>query len=221
MRYCIIVSVFWVMAAVMTAAPAHAISLGNILQPDAQSKEIEPPKGDVPLPKPESPPEVQTGFFPDLPPSTTCPAPYIFGLWELQHVYESPPGSELAAYNANPVQYIGFGKDTRFYKYNAGNVRMHPEVVLRHMKNHTGGVMQYLLEEAGMLYFYQDSVAVETKVCFIVTDTLPPFPAGNMLLMPPKGTTASRLVKEYKKVWPKPAKAAPMQGNQFPGQRGR
>jgi len=208
---------FLIAAMILVAGPACATGIGGIMQTGNADKPVEPPKGDVPLPKRESPPEVSTGFFPDLPPSTTCPPAYMFGLWELQHVYEAPPGVELAAYNANPVQYIGFGRDTKFYKYNAGNARMLPETVLQYLKNHTGGVMQYLLEDGGMMYFYQDSVAVETKVCFVVTDTLPPFPAGNMLLMPPKGTTTTRLVKEYKKVWPKPAKAAPLPGNRFPG----
>ena len=70
------------------------------------------------------------------------------------------------------------------------------------MITHSGALLQFLLQDAGMLYIYQERVATDTMVCFIVAETRPPFGAGNMLLMPPKGQVNGRLIKQYKKVWP-------------------
>ena len=199
-------------------SPAFSADALNPLQPDETAKPETPPQGLPPMPKPAAPTPAQTPqevAIPALPPSLTCKPEWLYGLWELQHVYESPLGKETQAYNANPVQYISFAqKDSRFYRYNAGRTEIKPEDVVKLMNEHSSAVLQFLLQDAGMLYIYQDSVAADTQVCFIVAETLPPFAAGNLLIMPPKEQIKGRLIKVYKKVWPpkaQPQNPAPQQ----------
>jgi hypothetical protein len=137
-------------------------------------------------------------------------------LWELKNVYESPLGAETEAFNQSPAQYIGFRKDTRFFRYNAGKSRMDPKMVYKTVNEHSGALLQHLLQDGGMLYIYQDSVATDTLVCFVVAETKPPFGAGNLILMPPKGQITSRLVKVYRKVWPPKNQPPPPNPNHKP-----
>jgi len=150
--------------------------------------------------------------IPDLPPSLPCKTEWLAGLWLQTQAFESPLGKETELFKQNPMQYIGFSKDSRLYRYNSGKTYTDPKVVLDLVTNHSGALVQYLLQDTGMLYFYQDSVAIDSQVCFIVAETHPPYAAGNLILMPPKGTIQGRLIKLYRKVWPPktaPAKPAP------------
>ena len=191
----------FVSAMVFTAPAAYA---NPLLNTDATNTAPEPPPQNMPaMPNPQSPPPaVQEVTIPPLPPALPCRPQWIYGIWELQRLYESPFGTETQAYNLNPVQYLGYGRDSRFYRFNAGKNRMDPVEIYKTMITHSGALLQFLLQDAGMLYIYQERVATDTMVCFIVAETRPPFGAGNMLLMPPKGQVNGRLIKQYKKVWP-------------------
>lgn len=185
---------------VLFSVPAFAAM--DMLNVKPGAKPEAPPSQMPPMPTPEPAPQPAQVVIPALPPSLPCKTEWLQGLWLLQRVYEAPPGKETESYNANPVQYIGFDKDSRFYRYNGGRAELDPETVYKQITEHSGALLQYLLQDAGMLYLYRDSVATETSVCFIVAETKPPYGAGNLLLMPPKGQITGRLIKVYKKVWP-------------------
>ena len=203
MKRCFVAAVLCAVIAVTFAQPAFSIDIGDMLNPGGDAKPVTPPQEMPALPKPEPvKAAIEEVAIPTLPPSLPCKPEWLFGLWELQHVYESPLGTETEAYKINPVQYVAFQKDSRFYRFNAGRTESKPEDVLKLMTGHSGALLQYLLQDAGMLYLYQDSVATDTEVCFVVAETKPPYAAGNLLLMPPKGQINGRLIKLYKKVWP-------------------
>ncbi len=202
----------------VTTAPAFS----QIINDTSNARPEEPPADMLNLPaRPQAatqPAVVAGPAIPPLPPSLPCKAQWITGLWLLQNLYESPAGKESETYALNPMQYVGFGKDSRLYRYNGGRTAMDPKEVLKLVMGHSGALLQYLLQDAGMLYLYQDSVATDSLVCFIVAETHPPYAAGNLILLPPKGAVQGRLIKVYKKVWP-PKKPAPQ--DTAPRQPGR
>lgn len=214
-----------VVTAGAAAPPLYAVAaMKDILVGNGNTKPEQPAQNMPALPQPEpvvQAPAVREVTLPPLPPALTCKPRWLFGLWELKAVYETPLGAETDAYNLNPVQYIRFQRDSRFARYNAGRNRMDPQVVIKTINENTGALIQYLLQDAGMLFIYKDSVATETMVCFIVAETKPPFGAGNLILMPPKGQIAGRLIKVYRKVWPPKAqpKPPPPQPQPRPGRR--
>jgi len=177
---------------------------------------IEPSKVEVPVPpaaaqmRAGQAPTQGNGKTPDsfvrLPPSKTCMVEDMHGLWKLVAIYESPPGSETDAYTLNPMQYIYFKDNNVYAKYNGGRVERQASDVINQIDSHTVGLLQYVVQDAGLVFFYQDSVAIDTQACFIVTTSLKPFPMGDMLLMPPKGSIKGRLVKEYRRVPIEPPK---------------
>jgi hypothetical protein len=211
----------WTAFASLACGPVFAaVDISQVVPGNAAGNKLEKPPQQMPLmPKAEPPPsQAREVTIPELPPSLPCKQKWLFGLWELKRVFESPLGTETAAYNENPVQYIGFRKDTRFFRYNAGKTRMDPQEVYKIVNSHSGALLQHLLQDGGMLYIYQDSVATDTLVCFVVAESRPPYGAGNLILMPPKGQVAGRLIKIYRKVWP-PKVQQPQ--NPPPGPRGR
>ena len=63
------------------------------------------------------------------------------------------------------------------------------------------GLQQFVIQKSGMIFFYQNSVAVDSQACFIVASHVGSFLVGQMLMMPPAGQTSVRLVKVYEKIW--------------------
>lgn len=138
--------------------------------------------------------------FPSLPPARPCEQDDMKGLWRLAAVYEDPQGPETTAYQASPNQYSFYKRDNTFGKFNAGRTEMSPKSIFENIQKHTSGLMQYLLQDSGFIYFYNDGVATDVQACFIVSDSRVPFEEGEMLMMPPKGQIQGRLVKVYKAI---------------------
>ena len=121
----------------------------------------------------------------------------LMGTWRLIRVYEVPKGTQSAALAASPVQFIRFRPDTTFSSYNAGTVELSFANLSELIDKPSRNVEQYLVQDKGMVYFYRDSVAVDTQACFIVASRLGEFNAGEMLMMPPAGQYSGRLIKVY------------------------
>lgn len=212
------------------------MKLGNILfafllafvlacAPDAYAKDAKKPKGpkavspspnEVALPEIEEPAPVEpVSSIPALPPSQLCKLNDIKGgVWKLMQVYEEPEGSELQSFRASPSQYLIFFHRNTYARYNSGRIELGARAVITEVKKHTTGLLQYLVQDAGLIYFYQDKVATDTQACFIVARSQGPFIAGQMLLMPPRGQIKGRLVKVYKNIYtPPPKKATPPRTN--------
>lgn len=140
------------------------------------------------------------GWFPALPPSRPCVRQDVDGLWRLKNVYESPAGAELSDFSTQPYQYILFQRDDTYRTYKSSwEERSDGVVVDLLMGVVPSSLQQYLVHASGMIFFYTDGVASATQACFIVVTGQDVFLSGQMLLMPPEGQSASRLVKVYER----------------------
>lgn len=135
--------------------------------------------------------------FPALPPADPCSDLSIRGTWKMVAVYEVPLGAQTDMFNKYPMQYIRFGEDTTYGEYNAQNMEMDFQTANSFIARSVKEPQQYLVRDKGMVYFYRNSVAVDTQACFIVAKDKNGFYSGEMLLMPPEGQYSGRLVKVY------------------------
>ena len=193
----------------LLASPLFAVelpSLSGSAPGVAEPSAIAPP---LPVTAAAVSPSGVKSSVPPLPVSRPCKQQDIQGLWKLQRVYEEPVGNETVAFNAHPLQYISYEANGIYGKYNGATVAIPPELILAQIKEHAAGLQQYLVQDAGMVYFYQDGVANDTQVCFVVVEKNGSFTDGDMLLMPPKGKISGRLIRHYVKIGAKPA-AAPV-----------
>ncbi len=166
---------------------AHAISPAI---PDASSE------------LPPMPSMTPPSMFPALPPSRACVRKDLQGTWKLQNVYEEQVGTETADFQNNPVQYLSFENDNIYAQIRAGRSDLSTTAIQDAVKSARGkDLSQYLMHESGMLYFYKNGVAAETRACFIVASDAGNFRAGQLLLMPPQGQHPGRMVKVYAKIW--------------------
>lgn len=165
-------------------------------------KAVLPATKEVPLPampKPEATAGADTNF-PALPPSRPCKVEDLRGLFRLVNVYEDPAGTETTSFQTSPHQFLLFKASSIYMRANIESDNLNPKGIVEYMKEHSSGLSQYLLQENGFVYFYQDSVANDVKACFIVADNKVPFKTGQMILMPPKGQSQVRLVKLYDRI---------------------
>lgn len=166
-------------------------------------KAVTPPKDAAALPVIEKATAPAAAVsFPDLPPSRVCAREDLRGLFRLVAVYEDPEGEEAASFRASPYQYYGFFRDNVFGRINKQSPDMAPKAIARELSGNASD-MQFLLQDNGFLYFYQNSVAVDVQACFIVANDKLPFKAGQLLLMPPKGQITGRRVKVFESMRPK------------------
>jgi hypothetical protein len=117
-------------------------------------------------------------------------------------LYEVPAGREMQGYVTHPLQYFVFDADSRSGEYRSiiRNINLH-EVRGLVMSNNDV-VRQFTVAESGMIFFYKNSIAVDSLACFIVDVNLPPFRAGQMLLMPPEKASAGvRMLKVYERAY--------------------
>lgn len=154
------------------------------------------------VPTPETKPTSSRDVFPKLPESAICTKEGLIGMWKLLMVYEVPSGREMEFYTVNPLQYFVFEADSRFGEYtsmlHAISLREIKDTVLAKQKN----VQQFSINKSGMIFFYKDSVAVDSLACFIVAKTAAPFRIGQLLLMPSEKAAKGRMVKVYQKMFP-------------------
>jgi hypothetical protein len=162
-------------------------------------KPVTPPKEAAVLPAVEKPAEPPSPF-PALPASRPCEAKDLRGLLQLAAVYEDPAGAETANFQASPYQYMLFRKNNLFSRVNLDADNILPKMIAEKAVKNSSGLMQFLLQDNGFMYLYQNSVAVEVHACFIVDEEKTPFKAGQMLLMPPKGQIQGRLAKVYNRI---------------------
>lgn len=149
----------------------------------------------------ESKPTSSRDVFPTLPPSEFCTKEDLIGIWKLLMVYEVPSGHEIELYTQKPLQYYVFEANSLYGEYvsilNAITLKeVHDNVILNQRY-----IQQYSLNKTGMIFFYKDSVPVDSLACFIVAKTSPPFAKGQMLLMPSQKSARGRLVKVYQKLF--------------------
>lgn len=192
---------FMVVAALVACASGSsfaAISMDNLAGGGSGKSGVVEPSQDLP-PLPEPPP-VRRSSIPPLPVSRVCAKPDIEGLWKLQRVYEEPLGMEVAAFKATPMQYLYFRGDGTYGKYSGEGALTAPAAIIDYIGHHTVGLQQYLLQDTGLIYYYQDKIASNTQTCFIVVQPSATFALGSLLLMPPKGQINGRLIKQYSKV---------------------
>jgi hypothetical protein len=154
--------------------------------------------------------------FPPLPPSRPCAFSDILGDWKLSNVYEYPAGPEMHDFAARPHQYLQFYQESTYGKYSDPNARkLGPEGVRREIKKDQQGLHQFVVAESGVIYFYNQGVAADSRACFIVANAKEPYVVGSMLLMPPAGQQSARLVKVYIRHVPESA-PPPRAGNRPP-----
>lgn len=143
--------------------------------------------------------------FPALPPSRPCTRRDILGIWKLLALYEEPAGSKTAEYQNSPMQYLSFDRDSTYGEVRAGRSDLTVQGVRDALVNQAADMPQFVAQESGFVYFYKKSIAVDTQACFIVVTQEGNFMPGQMLLMPPQGQHAGRLVRSYTKIWEPPA----------------
>lgn len=210
-RGLLLLSCCWITMGWADHAIAQSTFRSNRPPPRTDDKPVYKPPAQLPaMPKPPEAAPVKADI-PPLPQSRSCKAPDLIGLWKLAQVFESPPGTEISAFTGNPVQYLLFRPDSFYGRLNAGKTEMPAGAAISNITQHTAGQQQYVAQNSGFVYFYQDSVAVDTQACFIVAKSSDGFTQGQMLLMPPQGKINGRLVKAYSKVWtpPPPPKPSP------------
>ena len=140
-------------------------------------------------------------YFPALPPSRLCKPRDLIGLWKLSTVFENPTGPELADFSASPFQYIAFSPDSTFALYKGSRAESSDLEVLKKMAARKEAVLlQYVMHESGVVYFYKDGIAFDSFACFIVANKLSPFYAGQMLFMPPPDKATVQMVRVYQKI---------------------
>ena len=168
-----------------------------------QNSDIPEPSQEIaPLPDvPQAPkPEVKS-LIPPLPVSAPCKQPDIEGLWKLMHVYEDPAGAETTNYAQTSEQFMLFRPNGIYGRYNDSRALLAPKFIIEQINKYSSTLLQYLVQDKGIVYFYQDKVANDLQACFIVTKTDSLFKEGDMLMMPPKGQIQGRLVKHFTKIW--------------------
>lgn len=145
-----------------------------------------------------TPPVAQSSYFPALPPSKPCNRQDVDGLWKLKQVYEVPAGKITTDFNAKPHQYLLFTRDETYTVYKDVWGEKGPKEVFLGMRNaRTQALQQFVVHESGIVFFYTDGRPVDSKACFIVANPQAPFVAGQMLLMPPEGTSKIRSLRVY------------------------
>lgn len=144
------------------------------------------------------------GYFPALPPSVRCTKELLPGTWKLLALYEVPAGAELAAYVTRPLQFYVFSADSRYGSYGGALSDIAPSEVKDAVFSQQKNIQQYVVNDAGMVFFYKDSIAIDSLACFIVAQDGGAFQRGQMLLMPPERAAKGRLVKIYQKIWAEP-----------------
>ncbi len=159
-------------------------------------KPVIPPSKAPPLPVVEKPAEVKS-TFPELPPSRPCTDADVHGLFHLANVYEDPQGTETTSFRASPNQYIMFRSNNLYARVNVEQSGVTTQEVIKQLRQHSTGLLQYLIQNNGFIYFYQNSVAVDVQACFVVAVDKVPFKTGQFLFMPPKGQITGHLVKVY------------------------
>ncbi len=154
-----------------------------------------------PVPTAQNPGQPKPGepaYFPQLPPASACLKKDIVGLWRLTRVYETPVHSETQTFAAQPYQYMFFDwEDT--YRQLKNSTAVDEKALVEQFRTAGGDLQQYVVNETGFVYFYTNSVATETMACFIVANQTNEFTLGDMLLMPPAGQSAVRMVKVYER----------------------
>src|SRR5690606_25071656 len=100
-------------------------------------------------------------------------------------------------FRSNRYQYIMFNKDNTYGKYASATVSLPAAMVGAEISKQQQGLQQYLINETGIAYFYNQGIAVDSMACFIVANPRGPYAIGQMILMPPKGQSKTRLVKLY------------------------
>ena len=140
-------------------------------------------------------------FFPKLPQSNLCTKDILPGAWKLLMVYESPPAAEMTLYASRPLQYYLFDSAGRYGDYVSSLRDISIDDIRKEVARQQTNLQQYVVNDAGMLFFYKDSIAIDSLACFIVAQDSGPFESGQMLLMPPQRAAKGRMVKVYQKVW--------------------
>lgn len=164
------------------------------------------PANSMTLPLPVAPSQLMPGqtAFPALPPSNPCKKPEeIRGFWRLIKTYETPQGSETKDLADKPHQYLFFAKDTTYRSLKlAQRVRGRQNFYNRFKRVEGEPAFQYVVSDSGFIFFYKDSVVIDTQACFIAAQDFGEFKKGNMLLLPPAPqaaqTASTRLLKVYK-----------------------
>lgn len=185
------------------ASPAQGAPDGNSgpsIKKELKVKPVKPAEVTPALPTVEAPAPAQKPTFPALPPSRPCAPEDMKGAYRLLEVYEDPQGVEISTFRVSPVQYLFFKPNNVFVRVNLPDDSLSVQEVIKRSKEHSAGLLQYILQDNGFVYFYQDSVATDVKACFIVADNRIPFKKGQMILMPPKGQAQGRLAKVYDKI---------------------
>ncbi len=140
--------------------------------------------------------------LPRLPISKLCTKDKIIGVWKLAMLYEVPAGREMKSYVTHPLQYFVFESDSRSGEYRSiiRNINLHQIRDL--VMGNIDVVRQFTVAESGMIFFYKNSVAVDSLACFIVDSGTPPFRVGQMLLMPPERAAAGvRMLRVYERAY--------------------
>ena len=193
---CLAAAILCITASVANAASSKANS----------PKAVIPSTRVTPLPAIEKPAEVKSAF-PELPPSRPCTSDDMRGLFHLISVYEDPQGVETSSFRASPNQYIQFRASSVYARINMEQEGVSPRDIAKQMRDHAAGLLQYVIQDNGFIYFYQNSVAIDVQACFVVATGKGPFKAGQFLFMPPKGQIQGHLVKVYEYIGPKKAGA--------------
>ncbi|MDX1975468.1 MAG: hypothetical protein SFT92_07305 [Rickettsiales bacterium] len=139
--------------------------------------------------------------FPALPPSRPCKKEDVAGFWKLSNVYERPAGQELLNFNAQPYQYLLFSADSTYKETRVGYGSIpDAEAYQKLQAEQSNALLQFVVSEGGLIYFYKERAHDYTMACFIVANGKDPFVVGDILLMPPADPTrTSRLLKVFKK----------------------
>lgn len=141
-------------------------------------------------------------FFP-LPPSRPCDKKNIIGEWQQIGVYEQIAGNPNADFKASAQTLLLFQPDG-VYSESPGAAPT-PDNLLK----------QYVVTDAGLLYYYRDGKVSGSMACFIVATQQDNFLPGQMLHMPPAPADGSipsvRNVFVYSRPWTatKPTTRAP------------
>ncbi len=147
-------------------------------------------------------PTFSRDLFPKLPASSLCTKDKLVGIWKLLMVYEVPSGKEMSVYSATPLQYFVFEPDSRYGEYRSILHAITLKDVRDYVLEKSGSGQQFTLNKSGMVFFYKNSIAVDSLACFIVENYSPPFGKGQLLLMPPqKAAAGARMLKVYEKVY--------------------
>lgn len=178
------------------ALPQHAHAKTDA-KTTTKAVAVKPPERVAPLPPPPEKPAIAQSTFPVLPPSNPCTIKDLRGLLRLVNVYEDPQAAETVNFRSSPNQYIQFRKDNIFARLNSADANASPKAIASELMKHAGGLLQFLVQDNGFIYFYQNSVAIDVQACFAVANDKVPFKKGQIILMPPKGQITGRLAKVY------------------------